>query len=159
LASFTPGRVQDSEWRGSGAMTRQEWDKLWWDEFLAIRREDPTKDLTLLHKAVTTYMNKRYGARPAGEEKSGPPWWMQLGAIAIGVPMGFLGKFWDYMNGKKMLVGAIITALSVVATQLGVLLPMFGLDAVLAAKVVGVVTIAVGVLHKIYKFLYKEDHA
>jgi hypothetical protein len=139
-------------------MTRNEWDKLWWDEFLAIRREEPSRDLTLLSKAATTYMNRRYGARPAGEEKSGPPWWMQLGAVAIGVPMGFLTKFWEYMNGKKLVVGAIITAVSVLATQLGVLLPLFGLDAVLVTKIVGVATMVVGILHKIYKFIYKEEH-
>ena len=140
-------------------MTKLEWDKLWWDEFGKLRRADPTKDLTLLHRAATTYMNKRYGARPAGEEKSGPPWWMQLGAIAIGVPMGFLTKFWDYMSGKKLVVGAIITTVTVIATQLGVLLPLLGLDAVLVTKIVGVATMIVGLLHKLYKFIYKEDHA
>ncbi len=138
-------------------MTQQEWDKLWWDEFLRLRREAPTADLTLLHKAATTYMNKRYGARPSGVE-TGPPWWMKLGATAIGVPMGFLTKFWEYMNGKKLVVGAIITAVSVLATQLGVLLPLLGLDAVLVAKVVGIATMVVGVLHKVYKFIYKEEH-
>jgi hypothetical protein len=138
-------------------MTQLEWDKLWWDEFLRFRRDEPTRDLTLLHKAATAYMNRRYGARPAGVE-SGPPWWMKLGATAIGVPMGFLTKFWEYMNGKKTVVGAIITAVSVGIGYLPAVLAFFGVDAVQIATYVGIATTVVGILHKIYKFIYKEEH-
>jgi hypothetical protein len=140
-------------------MTRQEWDQLWWEQFLKLRREDPSKDLLLLHKVTTTYMEKRYGARPPEAQKAGPPWWMKLGATAIGVPMGFLQKFWDFMNGKKTVVGAILTALSWILANAGVVLPFFHVDAAHIAGIVGILTTVVGIAHRIYKWLYNEDHA
>lgn len=139
-------------------MTRQQWDQLWWEEFLKFRRDEPTKDLTLLHKATTQYMNTRYGVRPAEEKEAGPPFWMKLGALAIGVPMGFLGSIWTKLNGYKTLFGAIITAVAYLVAGLPVILPVFGLEAVLVAKVAGIGLTVVGILHKVYKFLYKEEH-
>jgi hypothetical protein len=140
-------------------MTRQEWDQLWWEEFLALRRENPNKDLLLLHKATTAYMDKRYGARPPAVQEAGPPWWMKLGATAIGVPMGFLQKFWDYMNGKKTVVGVIITVLATAVGYAPAVLAFVGVGAATIAQYIGIATTVLGVLHKIYKWLYHEDHA
>jgi hypothetical protein len=76
----------------------------------------------------------------------------------IGVDTTMLTKIWDFMNGKKTIVGAVITAVSVGATYLPAVLAFFGVDAVKIATYVGISTTVVGVAHKIYKFIYKEDH-
>jgi hypothetical protein len=73
-----------------------------------------------------------------------------------GVPMGVLQKFWEFMNGKKTVVGLVITALAKVALVVPALFAVFGASAQ-AGVVVGVITAVVGVGHKIYKFLYHED--
>jgi VIT1/CCC1 family predicted Fe2+/Mn2+ transporter len=69
-----------------------------------------------------------------------------------------IGKIWDWLNGKKTIIGAIITALAFVAGALPAVLTAFGVSAVLVAKVVGISTTVVGIAHRIYKWLYKEDH-
>jgi hypothetical protein len=130
-------------------ITQQEWDKIWWEQFADLRRANATVDLVVLQKAANTYMEKRYGARPPAEKVAGPPWWM---------PMGLLTKFWEFMNGKKVVVGAIITFLTVVAGYLPAVLAFFGIGAVQVAQYVGIATTVVGIAHKIYKFIYKEEH-
>lgn len=140
-------------------ITQQEWDKIWWQQFAELRRANATVDLVLLQKAANTYMEKRYGARPPEAQVAGPPWWMQLGATAIGVPMGFLAKFWAFMNGKKTVVGAVLTALTVAVGYMPAVLAFLGISAVQIAQYVGIGTTIVGIAHKVYKFIYKEEHA
>lgn len=138
-------------------MTREEWEDKWWDihqSLIAIGRS-PMQAF----EETNRRMERTFGPRPEEEKgPAGPPLWLKFLSPLIGVPISMLNKVWEFLNGKKTLIGAIITLLSVVATQLGVLLPLFGLDGVLVAKIVGVATFAVGVAHKIYKFIYKEDH-
>lgn len=64
---------------------------------------------------------------------------------------------WDWLNGKKTVIGAVITAVGVVAGYLPAVLAFFGVEAVHIATVVGVVTAIVGLLHKAYKWIYKEE--
>ena len=84
---------------------------------------------------------------------------LKMKAISIftGVPMEFLSGLWKFMDGKKTIFGLLITAVSAVATAVPAILAVFGVDAVHVAAVVGVATTVVGILHKIYKFLYKEE--
>lgn len=72
--------------------------------------------------------------------------------------MDFLNKLWAWFDGKKTIVGAVITALAWAATNAAVILPVLGVDTVLVAKIGGILLTVVGVAHKIYKFLYKEEH-
>lgn len=65
---------------------------------------------------------------------------------------------WQWLNGKKTIFGLILTVLAWLAAQAPAILPVFGLEAVLVAKIAGVLLTVVGVGHKIYKWLYKEDH-
>ncbi len=141
-------------------MTSAEWDQLWWEEFLKLRRENPTTGLLLVHKATTQYMNKKYGDRPPAEKVAGPPWWMKLGAIAIGVPMDWLKGFWDFMNGKKTIVGAVITVVAYLAGGVPLIAALCTTAVCVAtvAKVGGIGLTLVGILHKVYKFVYREEH-
>ncbi len=66
-------------------------------------------------------------------------------------------KVWEFLDGKKTVVGSVIVALSVAAGYLPAVLAFFGVAAVKASTIVGVVTTVVGVAHKVYKFLYKEE--
>ena len=75
----------------------------------------------------------------------------------IGVPVTMFAKLWEFLNGKKTVVGAVITAVSVAATYLLPVLTFFGVDPAKVGVIVGVVTTVVGVLHKAYKFIYKEE--
>ena len=78
-----------------------------------------------------------------------------MAALSFGANMQ---KIWDWFNGRKTIIGAVITILSTLAGVLPVVLAAVGASAVLTAKVVGIATMVVGVAHKIYKFIYKEDH-
>jgi hypothetical protein len=68
-------------------------------------------------------------------------------------------KIWDFLNGKKTVVGVIITVLAAIAGYLPAVLAFFGVSAVAIAQWVGVATTVVGIAHKLYKWIYKEDHA
>lgn len=85
--------------------------------------------------------------------------WLAIKAFLsrIGVPETMFTKVWDFLNGKKTVVGSIITALGVAATYLLPVLSFFGVDPAHVAVAVGVVTSVVGILHKVYKFIYKEE--
>lgn len=132
-------------------MTRQEWDKNWMgyydDMWIQTRSHD--RSFTYAHKKMLA----DFGPRPDGEP--GLPWWIKIAALTLGVNMQ---KFWDFMNGKKVIVGVIVTVLSVIASYIAPALTLFGVDAILVAKVVGIATTVVGVAHKIYKLIYKEEH-
>jgi len=137
-------------------MTREEWDAEWWKEFSDLRHRNPTTPLDRVQKAATLSMNKRFGNRPKGE--AGPPWWSRIAGPAIGVSMDQLQGFWDFMNGKKTVVGLIITALGFAAGFVPALLAALGVGAVTVVKVTGILTTVLGVAHKIYKFVYNEEH-
>jgi hypothetical protein len=137
-------------------MTNREWTALWWEEFRKLRASDPTADLLDVQKTAHAYMIKRYGACPP--EDPGPPWWMKLGALTIGVPMGWLSSFWTFMNGKKTVVGLTITALAWLSTFVPAVMAALGSQPSQIAAVTGVLITVVGIVHKIYKFIYKEEH-
>jgi hypothetical protein len=132
-------------------LTQQEWDKRWMEHYDAmwIQTRSHDKSFAYAHKKMLA----DFGPRPEGEP--GLPWWLKLAALTLGVNMQ---KIWDFLNGKKLIAGAILTALTVLAGYLPAVLAFFGVDAVQVAQYVGIATMVVGVAHKIYKFLYKEDH-
>ena len=133
-------------------MTQREWDEKWLAAYdqAWMKTRDHQKSFDYAHK----HMLAQFGPRPEGEP--GPPWWMKMGALALGVNMQ---KFWDFMNGKKVIAGVIITVLATAAGYLPAVLVFFGVGAVQIAQYVGIATTVVGIAHKIYKFIYKEDHA
>lgn len=67
------------------------------------------------------------------------------------------GKVWTYLNGKKTLIGAILTVLGMIGDQLAVLLPVL-IGPAKAVQYIGISTAVIGALHKLYKFVYKEEH-
>jgi hypothetical protein len=137
-------------------MTPEEWDKLWWEEFSRLRHAFPTASLTIIQKATFKLMVGKYGPKPSKPVGApGPPLWLKISALPLGVNMT---KLWDFLNGKKTIIGAAITVLAIIAGALPVVLAAVGVDAILVAKVVGIATTVVGVAHKLYKFLYKEEH-
>lgn len=140
-------------------MTQREWDSKWMDVFIASRKKDPASELLKMHQATTEYMVKQYGSRPSGEP--GPPWWMKIGAVAVGVPMDWMSKAWTFMNGKKTIVGAVITlfAYLVAGVPLVAALCTTAVCATTVAKVGGIGLTVLGILHKLYKFFYREEHA
>jgi VIT1/CCC1 family predicted Fe2+/Mn2+ transporter len=139
-----------------GNLSAEEWDKLWWDEFRRRRKEDPTGDMGAMHASVRRAIHRTFGRRP--KEPVGPPWWTHIAAPALGVPMDKLTKFWTYMSGKKTAVGAVITVVASIAVGLPLILPLFIADAALIAQITGIALTIVGVLHKLYKFIYREKH-
>jgi hypothetical protein len=132
-------------------MTQQDWDKQW------LRHYDDMWMQTKSHPKSFDYAHKKmladFGPRPEGEP--GLPWWLKLAALSLGVNMQ---KIWDFMNGKKVIAGVVITVLAWLAANATVILPVLGVDAVLVTKIAGILLTVVGVAHKIYKFIYKEDH-
>jgi VIT1/CCC1 family predicted Fe2+/Mn2+ transporter len=143
-------------------VTREEWDHKWWDIHQALVSVGKTP-LQAFEEA-NRRMERTFGPRPPAPKvakdsgPAGPPLWLKLLAPLAGVPLDMFTKLWDWLNGKKTLIGAIITGLAYIAGALPAVLPFFGVEAVLAAKIVGIAVTVVGVAHKIYKFIYKEDH-
>lgn len=111
---------------------------------------------TRAHRA----MEKNYGFRPKGEpspqdkETVGPPLWIKLIFLPIGVSVS---KIWGFFNGKKTVVGALVLLVSTLAGLIPVVLPAFGVEAVLVGKIAGGALAVVGLLHKAYKYLYGEE--
>jgi hypothetical protein len=132
-------------------VTQEDWDAKWlmlydraWIEF-----RDHNKSFAFAHKKMLAL----HGPRPDGEP--GPPWWTKVLALSLGVNMT---KIWEFLAGKKLIIGAIITILASLAALLPDVLPVFGLDPVLTAKVVGLVTMILGLVHKFYNFVFKEPY-
>lgn len=69
-----------------------------------------------------------------------------------------MGKVWEWLSGKKLVIGSLLTLVASLVDSLPVLLPLFVTDAGQVAGIVGVGVTIVGLLHKLYKFCYKEDH-
>jgi len=67
--------------------------------------------------------------------------------------MDFVLKVWQWLNGKKVVLSAIAATLLIVGDQLGILLPLLGVNGVIVAKVATVILGVVGVIHKIVKAL------
>lgn len=143
-------------------MTREEWDKQWMVIYTALLSVG--KQPSAARSETERRMERTFGPRPgkAASAKdvgpAGPPLWLKLLAPLAGVSGAMFTKIWDWLNGKKTLIGAIITALAAIAGALPVVLAAVGVNAVLIAKVVGIATMVVGIAHKVYKFLYKEEH-
>jgi hypothetical protein len=66
-------------------------------------------------------------------------------------------KIWTWLDGKKTIIGAVITAISYLAAGLPTLLPGFGLEPSVVGKIVGVSLLVVGLLHKGFKLKYGSD--
>ena len=66
------------------------------------------------------------------------------------------GKIWAWLDGNKTTIGAIITIIGTTADQLAVILPAV-VGPAKATQYLGGITIAVGLIHKAYKFIYKTD--
>lgn len=66
-----------------------------------------------------------------------------------------VGKIWSWLDGKKLLLGSVLTILGTVAEQLSVVLPAL-VGPAKSAQYIGVATAVVGGLHKAYKWYYKE---
>ncbi len=132
--------------------TRAEWDR----EYFACLDRLYVKgyEAGAAQRKAREITAARYGEQPAGEP--GPPWWMHLAAPAIGVPYAMLTKFWDFMNGKKTAVGAAITIVAYIVGGLPLLAAF--VPEVTLAKIVGVGVFVVGAAHKLYKFIYREEH-
>jgi hypothetical protein len=137
-------------------MTPEEWDKQWWEEYGRLRHSFPTASLQVIQKATHKLMVGKYGVKPTKPPGvPGPPLWLKISALPLGVNMT---KLWEWLNGKKTLMGIIITVLAWLATNVPVILPAVGIDAILVAKITGILLTVVGIAHKVYKFLYKEEH-
>lgn len=67
------------------------------------------------------------------------------------------GKIWQWFDGKKLVVGSLIGVVSSIVLSLPVILPLFISDTAQVAQIVGVGLGLLGALHKLYKFIYKED--
>ncbi len=70
-----------------------------------------------------------------------------------------LGKIWTFLNGKKLVIGSVITVVASIVATLPVILPLVVSDANTVAHAVGVGVTVLGLLHKVYKFIYKEELA
>ena len=67
------------------------------------------------------------------------------------------GKIWVWLSGKKTVIGAVISVLTEVVSNLSIFLPLFIGDANEIARIIGVCFSLLGLLHKAYKYFYNEE--
>ena len=67
-----------------------------------------------------------------------------------------IGKIWQWLDGKKTVIGAILVIVGTVGEQASILLPAL-FEPAQALEYIGYVKLVVGALHKVYKFIYKTD--
>ena len=130
-----------------------EWNRLWWEEFHRLREKYPTLDLGYLQKQAVKNMETIYGPMPKAEK--GPPWWLKLVAPFLGVQMDFITKAWAWLNGRKLFLTTLLTALPVIATAVyDVACSLYsGTCPASLAQITIVVATIVSVGHKIFKLL------
>lgn len=131
-------------------MTQAEWDELWWVVFGELSRAGFTQERAFAR--AHEVMNRNHGPRPK-TEKSGPPFWVKLAAPVLGVPMDFLNKVWNWLNGRKLFLAALLAAVPVFVDTIRQVLEAGGVSTVGYEKVVVTVLAVVGVLHKVLKLL------
>lgn len=71
-----------------------------------------------------------------------------------------IGKIWQWFDGKKTIVGSAIGVLGYLAAGVPLVAPLCNENMTClshVASVGGFLLAAVGVAHKIYKFIYKTD--
>lgn len=133
-------------------LTAKEWEEAWDKEFSELRKAYPTAALQIIQNIAVRRTEARLGPKPGG----GPSLLSTISSGVTGVFM--LSKFWNLISGWKTVIGVIITILAFLSDNAIEFTSAFGMDAVLAAKVAGILVTIVGVAHKLYKFLYKEEH-
>lgn len=135
-------------------VTRREWDTRWFAEYdqtwMATRNHG--RSFHAAHKTMLAH----FGPRPDGVPE--PPLTAKIGALATGVPMPTLKSIWTWLDGKKLVAGAILDLASALALALPALLPAFGLEAAVVTQVVAKAALVVGLLHRFYKYAYKTEH-
>lgn len=155
-------------------MTREEWSALWWDEFYRLRKEFPSRDLQVLHKAATTYMTKRYGPRPGDGpsvkdkiiRKLALRWLAgKLKSLRGKDKETGMGKVLKFLDGWKLVIGVVVLIGVKVFDGLnnghagdivGLILTMIGWNpsaelGIDFAQAAGAVMVLVGVGHKVVK--------
>lgn len=63
-----------------------------------------------------------------------------------------MSGIWSFLNGKKTVIGAVITIVGYLAAGLPLLAPLVA--AATLTKIVGASTLVLGLLHKVYKLVY-----
>jgi VIT1/CCC1 family predicted Fe2+/Mn2+ transporter len=71
--------------------------------------------------------------------------------------INFVKGIWDWLSGKKTTVGAIITIIAYLAGVIPLLAPFVPADKLVEA--VGISTMIIGLLHRLYKYIYGEEHS
>lgn len=138
-------------------MTQAEWDEKWWANYnYLVQRAGivPARAFESAHE----HMRKVYGPRPKGET-SGPPFWMKLIAPVIGVPMDKLKGVWDWLNGKKLFIVALMAGIPVILQAIGdvVCAATGGVCPVAWTQIVLTVGAVVAVVHRLLKLVGWAD--
>lgn len=133
-------------------MTRERWlqiDKLQWEKF---RRANPTGNMRKMRQRLTRAMIATHGPCPP-KPKTGPSWYLRLGARALGggEGVGFLKKAWAFLNGKKTLIASILVGVPVIWDVLDDILIHGGMSAGRVTEIGAVLLLVVGWGHKIMK--------
>lgn len=137
---------------GPSRLTRPEWDAEWEKNVnrLFFQQGYTFPEASRLGRRMTEI---RYGPQP--QKPPGPPLWMKLGALAIGVKMDFLKTIWERLSSHKTVIGLVLVQLPILLPQLEQVL--VGVGVADATKWVGVALTVVGILHKAYKVIFGEE--
>ena len=130
-------------------MTQGEWDAKFTETRLALINDHgvPARRAMLRARVLC---ETRHGERPAG-----PPGHLKLGARLLGggEAVKTLKKVWDWLNGKKTLLGAILLGAPVVWEAITPILTAGGVTEAKVVAVAGVIATVVGLGHKLLKLL------
>lgn len=91
------------------SVSRAEWDAKWLEEYKRYAKQMPPGEA---FNAAHRRMQLTYGFRPQGPPE--PPFWLKLVAPVIGVPMKSIKAVWDWLNGRKLFLTALLSAIPVI---------------------------------------------
>lgn len=130
-------------------MTQEEWDAEFNRKRLELQNDHgvPARRAMLRARAVT---EKVFGERPPG-----PPGHIKLAVRAFGggAAVQKLKSFWNWLNGKKVLIGSILVGVPVIWEALSAILAAGGVSDVKLLAIGGTIALVVGWAHKILKAL------
>jgi len=129
-------------------ITRRKWDKVWRRCMEILSKTHSEFPLEWRREEASRRARRATGIDRPG----GPPLWLTMGGFLTGEGEN-MKKLWDWLNGKKTLLGVILISVPVIWEGVSQILTVGGMGPEQVAAIGGILLGAVGVLHKILKSL------
>lgn len=128
-------------------ITRYKWDKCWRRCMEILAKTHPDFSPEWRQEEA----NRRTRRATGIDRPGGPPPWLSVGSFLTG-KRGSM-KLWNWLNGKKTLIGVVLLSIPVIWEGVAQILSAGGMGAEQVAAIGGAILAVVGIAHKILKAL------